>query len=970
MPIEAGSAVVPVYPSLRGFGRELQQQITPELVSAGKAIGKTLSTNVEQAAVPEAKRTGARIGNSLREGARSFMSGFSDGVGQAIREAGNRGSNDATRAGQGIGGKLRDGAKRMLSGLSDDFQQAVKRGGSGAGDDAEKAGKAAGRRFSLGFKRTAETDMKSAGGGGGLFAGLLGGAGAMKAGIAGIATGAIGAGLMETINQASDLEESANKLQQIFAGATGEVMKFAEQGPKALGMTNIEARNAAATFGVFGKSAGLSGKELAGFSTQMTGLATDLASFHNTSPEQAIDAIGAAMRGEAEPMRQFGVLLDDATMRQEAMRMGLVKTTTEALTPQQKVLAAQSVILKQTKDAQGDFARTSGGFANQQRIFTATLKDTAAAFGAKLLPAATQALNWMNENLIPGMSRVADWLGPKLVAGMGVLGEFWNNTLKPVLVSFSGWIQGSFLPAFQAAVSWIQQNLIPWLAQFWQGMLVPLFAFLQHVWEAILKPILTELWNFISTKLIPIIQFLWTSVVWPIIKAIGAIIQWLWTSVILPVMSAVVSILGSVIGAFGAARDGIGAAWDWIGNKLSSGWEWMKSKVIDPLRDKIGQLPGFFEAAKNGISQAWNQIQDAVKRPVSFVVNTVIRDGIARAWNAVAEKLSLPTWNFSGVGFARGGWTGPGSKYTPAGVVHADEFVIRKESRGAIEATFPGLLDYMNQTGRMPGYADGGMVIPNPIGAATRKLLELPFNGLTGLIDGVAGNFGSSAWVQMMSAFAKWPVEQVKKFLEELITKVFPDITWNGGGGTAQWAEIATKALSMTGQPLSLLGSLLRRMDQESGGNPTAINNWDSNAAAGIPSKGLMQVIDPTFAAYRMPGYDNIWDPLSNILASIRYALARYGSLSAAYDRPGGYAMGGRVRLYDNGGYLPTGLSMVANYTGQPERVLNPDQEKALMAGGGDTINIYTVDRDNVAEVVGALTHAQRASRLSRRYRA
>src|SRR5699024_3050341 len=73
----------------------------------------------------------------------------------------------------------------------------------------------------------------------------------------------------------------------------------------------------------------------------------------------------------------------------------------------------------------------------------------------------------------------------------------------------------------------------------------------------------------------------------------------------------------------------------------------------------------------------------------------------------------------------------------------------------------------------------------------------------------------------------------------------------------------------------------------ESNGNPRAINNWDINARRGTPSKGLIQVIDPTFAAYKMPGYNNIWNPLDNILASISYALSRYGSLSKAYSGVG-----------------------------------------------------------------------------------
>ncbi|UQN39738.1 tape measure protein [Enterococcus hirae] len=119
------------------------------------------------------------------------------------------------------------------------------------------------------------------------------------------------------------------------------------------------------------------------------------------------------------------------------------------------------------------------------------------------------------------------------------------------------------------------------------------------------------------------------------------------------------------------------------------------------------------------------------------------------------------------------------------------------------------------------------------------------------------------------------------------------------GSGVQRWAGVAAQALRMTGQySTANLNALLNQMRTESNGNPNAVNNWDINAKNGTPSKGLMQVIDPTFRAYAMPGFNsNIFDPLSNILASIRYALSRYGSLTNAY-RGHGYANGGIVNQH------------------------------------------------------------------------
>lgn len=136
----------------------------------------------------------------------------------------------------------------------------------------------------------------------------------------------------------------------------------------------------------------------------------------------------------------------------------------------------------------------------------------------------------------------------------------------------------------------------------------------------------------------------------------------------------------------------------------------------------------------------------------------------------------------------------------------------------------------------------------------------------------------------------------------------------------------------MLGQPATWADTVLRRMNQESGGNPNAVNNWDSNAAAGIPSQGLMQTIPPTFNAYAGPFTSKgILDPMANIYAGINYSIHRYGSI-AGMNRPGGYSTGGivptRTALYDKGGWLPQGRTLVENRTGAPELVLNPEQAK------------------------------------------
>jgi hypothetical protein len=205
-----------------------------------------------------------------------------------------------------------------------------------------------------------------------------------------LAVGTVKSVIGPMITAASNMQEALSKVNVVFGRGAKEVENFANSAAKNLGQSKQAVLDAAGVFGTFGKAAGLAGTDLALFSNDFTTLATDLASFNNTSPEEAVQAIGAALRGEAEPLRRFGVLLNDATLKQEAMALGIYDGS-GALTAQQKILAAQAAIYKQTGDAQGDFIRTSDGLANSQRTLAATFENVKAKLGAAFLDQATTA---------------------------------------------------------------------------------------------------------------------------------------------------------------------------------------------------------------------------------------------------------------------------------------------------------------------------------------------------------------------------------------------------------------------------------------------------------------------------------------------------------------------------------------------------------------------------------------------------
>lgn len=196
--------------------------------------------------------------------------------------------------------------------------------------------------------------------------------------------------------------------------------------------------------------------------------------------------------------------------------------------------------------------------------------------------------------------------------------------------------------------------------------------------------------------------------------------------------------------------------------------------------------------------------------------------------------------------------------------------------------------------------------------------------------DKIAGKHPSEPgqFNHILPVVAEKTFESVTDWIKDKVMSLFPGGSSGGGPGGAappegveHWRPLVEQILKAKGLSLGYTNTTLRRMAQESGGNPGAINNWDSNAAKGTPSKGLMQVIDPTFQTHKDPGFDDIWDPESNIRASMNYAISRYGSLPAAYDRPGGYAHGGMAGF---------GRGLLHKTAIEPERVLSPAQTRAF----------------------------------------
>lgn len=262
----------------------------------------------------------------------------------------------------------------------------------------------------------------------------------------------------------------------------------------------------------------------------------------------------------------------------------------------------------------------------------------------------------------------------------------------------------SLLQAGRMAAAWfIALGPIGWAI----AAIIGIAAIVIANWDKI-KKWTVDTWNSVSAT----IKDVWLTKIKPIFAVFGSFFKATWENVLKP--------------AFNAVK----AAWKGISDSIKYVWNTFIKPVFDTFGKILkGDFVGAFQTAKDAVEKIWNDIKGVVKKPIEFVVNKVINDGLIGAFNKVTgfidpEHKVIPKIGNVALpaGFATGGWTGPGAKYTPAGIVHADEFVVRKESQRSIEKTAPGFLDGLNRFGaKALGYANGGFVRPVKGGSYTSK---------------------------------------------------------------------------------------------------------------------------------------------------------------------------------------------------------------------------------------------------------
>lgn len=596
---------------------------------------------------------------------------------------------------------------------------------------------------------------------------------------------------------------------------------------------------------------------------------------------------------------------------------------------------------------------------DEETVALNNVKLAMAEFGSAISEAVAPIL----EALVPIIQKVAKWFSSLsgtsktiivVIGGIAMV----ISALLPILAVVAGgiaaaggamaFLTGVLLPvagiiagiiAVVAAVVAVIKNwgdITDWLSEKWSafkdwmsGLWDTISEKIQEVWNGI-KDFFADIWEQIYNVIEGPLKFI-EGTIGAVMYAIYAVIYTVWEVIkfalekawkwISDTASAVfVPVANFFSGIWNGIKDTATGIWNSIKDTLGGIWGSIKENAMDAFSSVWKFIKDGFNNLKDTLGGIVKGIANAIVKPIGGAVNGVI-NGVNWVLDKVGSDKQFALWEVPK--FARG-----------TGGIPKDTLGIVNDQKGS---TYKEMIVPPHGKPFIPEGRD--VVLPlekgtkiMPANQTKSFLEELPhfasgigdfFGGIWSTVKDFTGNvwdyithpskivqIAIDKFTDLTGAFEPWisvakgAVNTVFDSVVGFVKGIFDTqshVNYNPSAGVEQWRTLATRALQMTGQYSEAnLERLLYQMQTESGGNPNAINNWDINAINGTPSKGLMQVIDPTFRAYAMPGYDkNIYDPLSNMLASIRYAVSTYGSLAAAY-RGVGYEDGiGDINLSD-----------------------------------------------------------------------
>lgn len=443
--------------------------------------------------------------------------------------------------------------------------------------------------------------------------GLLKGAFAFAAGAA--VVGQLG----DMVGAASDLNETLSKSKTIFGPAAADIEKFGANAAKSLGLSKEEAIGGAAAFGNFFDQIGIGKKASADMSKSFLQMSGDLASFNNADPSKVMEAFTSATRGEYDSLQAFIPTINAAKVETEALRLSHKKSAKE-LTDADKANALYSLSVKGMGKAQGDFARTSTGAANQQRILSAQWKNAQATIGTALLPILTKLLNFISTTAIPAIGRFAD---------------YFKTNLLPTLKDLGATVAGAVLPALKGIGEFFTQH-----TGTAKGLAVAVLAlgaaFVAYKTILGVITVAQNAWT-VAQNIAKAATAVWTGVQWLMNAAMFAFpLVWILAAIVAVIAIIVLAIkyhkqiAAAVVVAWNAVKSATVTAWNAVKSAISTAINAVKSAVSTGVNAVKTAISTAWGAVKTATSTAWNSLKGLVTTAFNNV-KSAVSTGISNA---------------------------------------------------------------------------------------------------------------------------------------------------------------------------------------------------------------------------------------------------------------------------------------------------------------------------------------------------
>lgn len=682
-----------------------------------------------------------------------------------------------------------------------------------------------------------------------------------------VSIGAITSFVKGSISAAGDLEQSMGAIETVFKGSSAQMLQWSTNAASSVGLTKNEFNELGTLIGSQLKNGGTAMDELAPKTQNLITAGADMASMFGGTTKEAVEAISSALKGERDPIERYGVSLKQASIDAKAAEMGFTKVG-GSLSDEASQAATLALIMQQTADAHGNFAKEADTMQGQQQRLAAGWGNIKASVGGLFLPIMTTAMSFLNTNVVPAVQGFIDKLGGGGLAGafapviqaiapfISTLGTAFAplipkvlelatsfsplrlifTALQPVLPALAGAItqlagtlSGVLGVALTYAVPLVTQ-LTSTLSGIFMAVMPAVVAIVTILGNTFtqLTPVIMGVLNAVMplvfsllNSLVPVIMDLVTTVMPMVVSIFGSV-----TQAIIPLINVIVSALVPVIQALLPVVTVVFTA---VANIIKAVMQVVQG-VIQVVTGIIsGNWSLVWSGIQNILSGVWNTIKAVVTGAIN-IVKSVIQAGlnvISGVWSSIWGAISS---RVSGIMSSIGGAVS-GAMSTVRTVIAVAMSVAQSTFNNAMAAIGNAV---SNGIGRVVGFFSGiwGQ-ISGVIGGLVGNMTGVGRNMIAGLAEGIAGAAG------MIRDAVRNAIGNVVDFAKSLLgihspSRVFREIGNFTAEGMALGIEDGAKSIQNAARVLVPPSPTIPAPEVQSGGVQGALSLAGQAKASGI----------------------------------------------------------------------------------------------------------------------------------------